>query len=152
MKVGFLRIKTAYLEETVKLFINYTLNICVGGFGLLLVVHGFFASMTGRTVVSDFWLKDLSAIITILSTMAVAALIYLRMHRRQPTHISRYATAPLALFVGLIMLMLLALGHTIPDEMLIGFALMGLHGGIVRALPFTEHRRVQPRRMSIQRR
>jgi hypothetical protein len=40
------------------------------------------------------------------------------------------------------MLCVLINGWSLPEGMLIGFAMMGLHGGIARALPFTEIREV----------
>lgn len=134
--------------EMVKMVLNLSLNAFVGGFGLLLVVHGFLEVLSGQSYLPNVFVKKLSSTVTIFSTMLVAFLIYFRMHQREPTEISKFVSAPLTIFIGAVMLLFLLKGWPLPEGMLIGFAMMGLHGGIARALPFTELREVRKRSTS----
>jgi drug/metabolite transporter (DMT)-like permease len=123
--------------------------------GVLLIVKGYGTEFGWwNPDKSSYWTRAnewLDAVIALVSTCLIAASIYLekrlRTHPRPPNWISYYFLAPGVVVSGLGSLIWMIYVHRVNGDIVNGYAILGLLGGINRLLPFSEGPPYPPSRL-----
>ncbi len=112
-----------------------------GIFGLLLIGYGWAIDFNSKWSwpLLDTYAQFISTILTLLGTFFTAASVYFPVHsRRADTH-SRKVLAPLVCLLTLVSIYFLFFGNKpIPQNVINGFAVLGLTGALFRLLPWSE--------------
>lgn len=112
------------------------LNILLGGVGILLIFYELSADYTGiRAPQLDRVAAFFGSLLTFVGTAATALSIYL--YKVKPTDPSpeAYWVAPIVLLGCAICIFFLVRQGHLPDNIVNGFALLGLAGGLMRIQP-----------------
>jgi hypothetical protein len=122
-------------------------NVTIGGLGAILCVLslleivGLIDGQFAQKRIGHFFVEDLPVYSTLVGVMLIAGLAFVPPHSRRPNHVSIYFSIPFTVTLGSILLYQYLTVGSMPDLALVGFALLGIHGGIMRALPFAESAR-----------
>jgi hypothetical protein len=110
--------------------------------GFLLIGYGaFFRYGDARWDFLENIANYLAAISTLVGTSVVACLAYFPPHTRRSDSHSRYVIAPFILILITVSIIRWVCTRSLPSPHVVnGFAILGIAGSILRALPFSEWR------------
>lgn len=110
----------------------------LGFFGLALVGYGVVSGFTGsQWPILEEWAPFLSALFTLVGTLLTAASVYLYAPvQRPPLHLSRVFISPAVIAASIAALICLARDRSLSTNIVNGFALLAIAGGLLRLVTF----------------
>lgn len=108
----------------------------LGFAGAVLIVYGLGVVFTGNTYAPfEKYAGRISNILTLVGTSLTAISIYGPPNTRSPDNFSRFVSAPIVITTIILTLWLMLFSLTlVPIHVVNGFALLGLAGGLFRAI------------------
>ncbi len=120
---------SSLLAISLRKFFNF-----LGFSGVLFILYGVISKCTDSVwPVLEQWINPISAFMTILATLIVAASIYFhKSFAHPPEKFSKYVSAPVVIASCLAAMIFLIMMGDIPSVAVNGFALIGIAGALFR--------------------
>jgi hypothetical protein len=111
-----------------------------GVFGFLLIGYGYAVGIdpSWSWPLIDKYAPFISAILTLAGTFLTSASVYFPVHSRQADAHSRKVIAPFVCFLAFAFMLHLFFNKSLSDNIINGFGILGLSGGLFRLLPWSE--------------